>query len=415
MFDWLKRSTPSLPGKPSRVTVASPRAYESNTIVLIDTSYSVGQEMVDFAVRKGLPAIAGSMLSASTRIASPRAYESNTIVLIDTSYSVGQEMVDFAVRKGLPAIAGSMLSASTRNGIVYNLGVMTFASDVREVVPMTDVRAFDERRLPDDLAASGVTMMEKALWRALAEIDKAKARQDRERIARAGSLIVVVTDGCPTDEDGARKDLSPYLVRELEIDKAKARQDRERIARAGSLIVVVTDGCPTDEDGARKDLSPYLVRELADRNRTRSCETFAIGLGEVDDDVLRQVGPATSQVTRDGESVEIPHAVCYLGDQRNIECWRTVYQLIGEASSSMTGKRAVAYTDDQSAWTQHVDTIRVDDQRNIECWRTVYQLIGEASSSMTGKRAVAYTDDQSAWTQHVDTIRVDPSCVRIVC
>ncbi len=115
---------------------------------------------------------------------------------------------------------------------------------------MTDVRAFDERRLPDDLAASGVTMMEKALWRALAEIDK-----------------------------------------------AKARQDRERIARAGSLIVVVTDGCPTDEGGARKDLSPYLVRELADRNRTRSCETFAIGLGEVDDDVLRQVGPATSQVT----------------------------------------------------------------------------------------------------------------------
>lgn len=270
MFDWLKRSTPS--SSPSR----SPRVA----------------------------------------IASPRAYESNIIVLIDTSYSVGQEMVDFAVRKGLPAIAGSMLSASTRNGIVYNLGVMTFASDVREVVPMTDVRAFDERRLPDDLAASGVTMMEKALWRALAEIDK-----------------------------------------------AKARQDRERIARAGSLIVVVTDGCPTDEDGARKDLSPYLVRELADRNRTRSCETFAIGMGEVDDDVLRQVGPATSQVTRDGESVEIPHAVCYLGDQRNIECWRTVYQLIGEASSSMTGKRAVAYTDDQSAWTQHVDTIRVDPSR----------------------------------------------------
>ena len=79
--------------------------------------------------------------------------------------------------------------------------------------------------------------------------------------------------------------------------------------------------------------------------------------------MLRQVGPATSQVTRDGESVEIPHAVCYLGDQRNIECWRTVYQLIGEASSSMTGKRAVAYTDDQSAWTQHVDTIRVDPSR----------------------------------------------------
>lgn len=262
------------------------------------------------------PATASAAASSRVASAAPRAYESNTIVLVDTSYSVGQEMVDFAVKKGLPAIASSMLSASTRNGIVCNLGVMTFASEVREVVPMTDVRAFDERRLPDDVEASGVTMMEKALWRALAEIDK-----------------------------------------------AKARQDRGKIARAGSLIVVVTDGCPTDEDGKRKDLSPYLVRELADRNRTRSCETFAIGMGSADEDVLRQVGPATSQVTRDGETVEIPHAVCYLGDQQSIDCWRTVYQLIGEASSSMTGKRAVAYTDDQSAWTRHVDTIRVDPSR----------------------------------------------------
>ena len=111
---------------------------------------------------------------------------------------------------------------------------------------MTDVRAFDERRLPDDLAASGVTMMEKALWRALAEIDKAKARQDRERIARAGSLIVVVTDGCPTDEGGARKDLAvscaragrsqPHaLVRDLRHRPGGGRRRRAASGGAGHL------------------------------------------------------------------------------------------------------------------------------------------------------------------------------------
>ena len=33
---------------------------------------------------------------------------------------------------------------------------------------------------------------------------------------------------------------------------------------------------------------------------------------------------------------------------------------------------------------------------------------------MTGKRAIAYSDDQSAWTRQVDTIRVNPEQFRIV-
>lgn len=241
-------------------------------------------------------------------------YESNTMVVLDTSSSVGQDMVDFAVEKGLPAIVESMRSASTRNGIVYNLGIMTFASDVKLVVPLTDVRALDLEYALPKLEARGVTLMEDAMWQALGEIDKAKARQDRD----------------------------------------------DRVARAGSLVVVVTDGCPTDEDGCLKGLSSYLVRELADRNRTRSCETFAIGMGEVDDATLSQLGPKTVQKTMSGAQVEAAHAVCYLGDQNGVDCWRTVYQLIGEASSSMTGKRAIAYSGDQSEWTRNIDPIRVD-------------------------------------------------------
>lgn len=267
--------------------------------------------MIDAA---GLSATRGA---SATALRNPMRYVSNTIVLFDTSYSVGQSMVDFTVRKGLPAIAESMRNASTRNGIVYNLGVMAFASDVRTLVPLTDVRSLNLKRALPHVEARGVTLMEDAMWQALAEIDKAKAQQDRD----------------------------------------------ERVARAGSLIVVVTDGCPTDEDGCLKNLSDYLVRELADRNRTRSCETFAIGMGDVDDATLLQLGPKTAQRTQGAASFEAARAVCYLGDQGDIDCWRTVYQLIGEASSSMTGKRAIAYTNDQSEWTRNVDAIRVDPSR----------------------------------------------------
>ena len=186
-----------------------------------------GTLMFDWLKRSsGTPHTAGSR---------PHSYVSNTIALIDTSYSVGQDMVDFAVSKGIPAIAESMRKASTRNGIQYNLGIMTFATEVKTVVPLTDVRDLDVKKSLPKLTASGVTMMEDAMWKALAEIDR-----------------------------------------------AKAQQDKEGIARAGSLIICVTDGYPTDSEGDRKDLSNYLVRELASRNRTRSCETFAIGMGKVD-------------------------------------------------------------------------------------------------------------------------------------
>ena len=84
------------------------------------------------------------------------------------------------------------------------------------------------------------------------------------------------------------------------------------------------------------------MRELADRNRTRSCETFAIGMGSADEDVLRQVGPATLAGDARRRDRGDPPCGVLLGDQQSIDCWRTVYQLIGEASSSMTGKRAVA-------------------------------------------------------------------------
>lgn len=264
--------------------------------------------MFDWLKRSsGTPRTAGSR---------PHSYVSNTIALIDTSYSVGQDMVDFAVSKGIPAIAESMRKASTRNGIQYNLGIMTFATEVKTVVPLTDVRDLDVKKSLPKLTASGVTKMEDAMWKALAEIDR-----------------------------------------------AKAQQDKEGIARAGSLIICVTDGYPTDSEGDRKDLSNYLVRELASRNRTRSCETFAIGMGKVDDAVLGKIGPSTQQKGKDGARVNVAHAVCYLGDTNDLACWQTVYKLIGEASSSMTGKRAIAYSDDQSAWTRQVDTIRVNPEQ----------------------------------------------------
>lgn len=241
-------------------------------------------------------------------------YASNVLMAVDTSCSVGQEQVDFVARKGVPAVAESLRRASVRNGIAYNLGVMTFATEVKMVLPLTDVRSLGDDLGMSHLEATGVTCMEKALWKAFDEIDRAKAVQDRQ----------------------------------------------SGVARAGSLLVIVTDGRPTDDNGYEKALSDYVVREIARRNETRSCETFAIGMGGANDAVLAQLGPATEGKAGDGTRVTMPHAVRYLGDQDSLECWQTVYKLIGDASSSMTGKRAIAYTDDQSAWTRSVDTVRVD-------------------------------------------------------
>ncbi len=203
-----------------------------------------------------------------------RGSEANILVLVDASGSVGQGAVDFALGKGLPAMARSLIAASARSDIAYSVGAMAFAAHVREILPMMDVRAFDPRRLPCDLRASGATLMEKALWRALEEIDAAKARQ-----VGAG------------------------------------------IACAGSFIVTVTDGRPTDERGALRKLSLHVARELADRNRTGSCGTFAIGVGRSETTVLRQLAPVASRVVRPAGGL-------------SVDCWRAACRFIIAASFS---------------------------------------------------------------------------------
>lgn len=252
--------------------------------------------------------------TSSSSSATKHVIVKNVVVAVDVSSSIPQSMLDFVRKEGIPAIVKSMCGASRREHVVYNFCLITFGSEVKVAISPTDVTKIDPARDIPHLESRGVTLMEDAMWKAFAEIDRLKAEQDK-------------TPGT---------------------------------ARRGSLLVCVTDGCPTDEHGSRKELSNYLVREIKRRSSSRSCETFAIGLGSVDDDTLRKIGPATSYEGKDGKKYTAAHAVRYEGSADDSKCWSSIYKLVGEASSSAAGKRVVAYTDDQSAWMRQVETIRVD-------------------------------------------------------
>ena len=236
------------------------------------------------------PALASASGSA-TPAKHPRRWVANVLCLIDVSWSVGQEALDHVFDQGLPCVLERLRQASGENDIVYQVSVLSFGSETREIIPFGDARTLalsPEQRLE----CSGVTMMEQALWEAFARIDE-----------------------------------------------QKARQDERREPRAGSRIIVVTDGRNTDENGHPKALSPELVNEIRERNETRSTSTFVIGMGEADDETLLQLGPVLRETLEGGQRVEAPRAVRYVGDDyRSRQCWEAVCSLIGQASSSSTGK-----------------------------------------------------------------------------
>ena len=218
----------------------------------------------------------------------PKKSEFNLATLIDSSGSVDQAALDYVFSTGLPCMFDKLKSASRDSDVIYNVELASFSSGFCEVLRFSDVSEVDWDPAEHRVESGGVTCMEDALWEAF-------ARRDRQ----------------------------------------KARQDAQRIPRSGSMIVVVTDGRPTDREGHRSELSPELVEEIKTRNINRSTTTFVIGMGEVDDATLLQLGPVTRETLESGQTIEAAHAVRYVGgNYQDKHCWSAVCSLIGKASSS---------------------------------------------------------------------------------
>lgn len=274
----------------------------------------------------GLPASA----SASTRVLSgaassrpslggiaagrPPAYEMNVTILVDRSSSMPAEALRYVFGPGLASVLSTLERAGRKNGYRYNVRVAAFSTRCEEVVPFCGL---DEAR------------------RAL-------------RRCSIGPRGVTCLEGALRDAFDAT-------------DALKSRQDACGIPRVGSLVIIVTDGRPTDEEGALASLSDAMAAEIVRRNETRKTTTFAIGFGRVQDDVLRALGPATRSFV-DGEYREMPRAIRYRDETyEDTACWQAVCDIMGTASSSRGGTPVLVYRDDDAFPGD--DVVEIDETR----------------------------------------------------
>ncbi len=228
---------------------------------------------------------------------------SNVLMLVDLSYSVGQEALDHVSERGLRCIVDTLRRQTQSNEIIYNFCLLGFSAFTREIIAFTPAHELAARNEWPQLSCESVTCMEDALWEAFARIDA-----------------------------------------------EKAAQDAARTPRAGSLVLVVTDGRPTDDQGGAKPLSALLVEEIRRRNESRETTTFVVGMGDVDDETLRQVGPALAEQVPGAGSFKVARAVRYTADDyQSSQCWEAVCSLVGRASSSSTGTPFVASSDEEAA------------------------------------------------------------------
>lgn len=222
--------------------------------------------------------------------------EINVNMLFDTSGSMPEDAVDYLLGDGAQLIM-SILKQHMGLDYHYNVRIATFASEVTEVLPFTPLEDAIGRSLPS-VRAYGVTRTEDAVRDAIEAISKQKASQDAAHAPRGSSILVIITDGQPTDE-------------------------------YGDIIA----------------LDPTLVDEIAQLNRSRSVITYAVGMGSVNRSVLTQLAPADMIEQPNGTHIPFAHAVLYPEqDFSNVKVWEDVCLLVGNASRP-TAAGAQGYND----------------------------------------------------------------------
>lgn len=236
----------------------------------------------------------GEFFNAKTQLisASPHVliFEANVLILIDRSSSMPKAALRHICGKGISEIVQTLRRSEVENGFRYNLCIMVFSTDLEILLPFTPLDEIPKGFKLKPIDPQGVTCTGKAITAAFREIDTVKARQDEARVPRQGSILVTITDGRPTGEDG----------REV-------------------------------------PLSPDIVREIANRSATRKTSTVAFGFGNINDSTLTQLAPATLVEYSKGRVYESRHAVrCddFKKGQDEEGQFEILFKLVAKASSS---------------------------------------------------------------------------------
>ncbi len=114
-------------------------------------------------------------------------------LLLDTSGSMYGEPME-AVRNGLETLVATLQQDPYALETAY-LSVITFASDARQTVPLTDVTSF---QMPV-LEARGQTALGGALELLAQRVDEEVAKTTPEKKGDWKPLVFIMTDGAPTD------------------------------------------------------------------------------------------------------------------------------------------------------------------------------------------------------------------------
>ncbi|WP_350455076.1 hypothetical protein [Slackia heliotrinireducens] len=257
--------------------------------------------------------------AGNTRVAK----EVNVNIAIDMSASVPPEGVRYFADKGLDAIFQELTKASLDKGYHYNIRVVLFNGGQREIIPFCDL-------------------------------------EEAKRIKAAG-FGYIDTSGCTDLEGVVRSDFAA-------IDRLKADQDAKHLMRASSLEIIATDAQNTDAQGYQEDLSESLKQEILHRVETSKTNMFVIGFGNVDDDLLRALGPKTTKVSKaNGKSYEVMHAIKHVGETYDdVDCWRFISDLIAKRSSNVGSNPNVEYKGNEAALAE-IGALGVD--------QSVWQII----------------------------------------
>ncbi|MBU1625904.1 VWA domain-containing protein [bacterium] len=115
-------------------------------------------------------------------------------LLLDTSGSMTGEPIE-SVRNGLQMLVAALRGEPQALETAY-LSVITFDTDAKQVVPLTDLVSFQE----PTLNAGGVTALGEALELVCSKIDSEVTKTTLEQRGDWKPLVFMLTDGQPTDD-----------------------------------------------------------------------------------------------------------------------------------------------------------------------------------------------------------------------
>ena len=115
-------------------------------------------------------------------------------LLLDTSGSMSGEPIE-AVKNGMQVLISTLRQDPYALETAF-LSVITFDSTARQIVPLTELSAF---QMPD-IAATGVTALGDALSLLAQKVDSEVHKSTADRKGDWKPIIFIMTDGMPTDD-----------------------------------------------------------------------------------------------------------------------------------------------------------------------------------------------------------------------